>query len=1070
MSERLKPEPTDSRADAIESLAPGLMALTLPAAFVDSNERYRLVNEAFCTWFDRPRAAIVGIRVTELLGPNVRETIAPHLARALAGETVRYQRSHRSADGSERWTQVDYCPVNESSGQVLGFIGVLQDLQALKELERTTSRQLQQIRTITDSIGVPIGYVDREFIFRFTNDPGKTGLGLREDQMIGRHVAEIFGEDVFREVRQHLERAFEGEAVTYERLARRHGEARWVRSRLIPDFQDGVVVGVFTVVEDINEDRRMREALARSADEIRRFADRIPLPIAYLDREGRYTFINAAFEIGRGMARDQILGRTPAEVLGNEAAEHNLPYRQRALQGETVYFERQVRSADGERRWHRVQLAPDRTPEGDIQGVFVIALDVHEQKLAETALRESERELRTAMESVPFPLAYVDRDLIIRQTNQAYAENMGFTSEELQNRHLGELFGDERVERARPNIERALRGEVVQLETRVFIPRLNTERWYQLRYTPRLSADGSVLGFYTAGTDIDPIKQIEFALRHANDVLESHFDNTPLAVVEWNRKEGLLRWSAQAEKMFGWTAEEVKRIGLARLGMIYQADQENVRDVHLRLFQGQQRRTTTLNRNLRKDGRVIWCEWYNSSLLDEQGEVVSILSLGQDVTARVLAEERLQHLATHDALTGLPNRVQLQDRLRQSIARARRSGLRVCALFIDLDRFKEVNDTLGHRIGDELLREMSVRLGRVVRETDLLVRLSGDEFMVLLEQVSDLDAPRMVAQKLLDEIREPGHIEGHEIYVSASIGISLFPDDGDDAETLLRNADMAMYRAKALGKNTFQMFSSDMAAQGAEMRMLENALRSAIARQELELYFQPVFEIATGRLLGAESLLRWHHPTRGLLTPTTFVQLAEETGLIHEIGNWVLDAAFNQARKWQTTLDAPFLLAINLSASQFRAAHFVDRMKEKLLRSGCDARGIELEVTETSLLQDAEMVGRMLADLRDLGLRIAIDDFGTGYSSLSHLKRFPIDRLKVDRSFVSDILRDPDDAAIVGAVIALGRALQIEVTAEGVEQEGQRQWLADHDCHAMQGYLVGQPLPVAEFEDRFLRP
>jgi len=359
---------------------------------------------------------------------------------------------------------------------------------------------------------------------------------------------------------------------------------------------------------------------------------------------------------------------------------------------------------------------------------------------------------------------------------------------------------------------------------------------------------------------------------------------------------------------------------------------------------------------------------------------------------------------------------------------------------------------------------MAVRLGRVLRDTDLLVRLSGDEFMVVLEQITEIESAQLVALKLIDELRAPSMIEGHEIYISGSVGISLFPDDADDGETMLRNADMAMYRAKERGKNTYHLFSRELAEHGANMRMLENAMRTAIQRHEFELYYQPKLDMVTNSVIGAEALLRWHHPTRGLVMPGEFVHLAEETGLIHEIGNWVLDTAFAQLRKWRETGFGHLQIAVNIAASQFRASNFSDRIIERIKREGCDPRLVEIEITETGLLRDPEGVGRTVSALRAIGVSVAIDDFGTGYSSLSHLKRFPIDTLKIDRSFVADVLTDRDDAAIVYAVIALAHALEINVVAEGVETEEQRVLLAQQGCGAYQGYLFSRPLPSAAFE------
>jgi diguanylate cyclase (GGDEF)-like protein/PAS domain S-box-containing protein len=661
-------------------------------------------------------------------------------------------------------------------------------------------------------------------------------------------------------------------------------------------------------------------------------------------------------------------------------------------------------------------------------------------------------------------MTYIDRDMRLQFANKQLEAVMGKSEAALVGKSLLEIYGDTTFTEMGPTWNRVLAGENISME-RMVEQTDGSTRWMLVRYSPRLDAHGNVAGFYSAATDIDELKRTEIALRHANWRISSHFENTPLAIIEWDAKFHVQRWSKQAERIFGWTEAEVIGKSINQWRFVSDDDAQQLEKVTARMLNGAESHATSLNRNYRKDGRTIWCDWYNSILRDDAGHVVSILSLAQDVTARVQAEERLIHQATHDGLTGLPNRMLLQERLQHALMRARRNGERVAALFIDLDRFKDVNDTLGHRIGDELLREIASRLSNLVRETDLLVRLSGDEFMVVVEGVTDLESPSTVASKVLAELRRPSLIEEHEIRISGSIGISLFPDDAEDVETLLKNADIAMYQAKAAGKNAFQRFSRDLAEKGTSMRMMESSLRAAVALDQLVLHYQPKVDLNTQRIVGAEALIRWNHPKRGLIGPGEFIHLADDAGLVHEIGDWVLDTAFKQMRTWQDEGIDDLEVAVNLAAGQFSASNLAESIIERIHRAGVNPNNVEVEVTETGMLRDPVGVGRILSTLRDHGIRVAIDDFGTGYSSLSHLKRFPIDTLKIDRSFVADVLTDRDDAAIVSAVLALAKALDLRTVAEGVESEAQRISLATQGCNSFQGFLFSKPLEAASFAE-----
>ena len=1042
----------------------------LPLSKSDHALRYLFVNRVACDWLQRTEDQIIGKHWRDVLGEQQFAEIQEFAAHALNGETVSCERYANFPGHPAGHIRVSIFPDRTAAGEVCGVYVVHTDVERDHQQKQQIIDRERQLRLITDNIGLPISYIGADQRVLFYNKTGEEWLGLMEEDVVGKTMEDAFGADVIASIQPHIAAAMNGRPTTYERLAEFPNKGlRWMRGHLVPDMrEDGTVVGIYTVLTDIHNDVVMRESLQQQERQLRLFTDNIPESIAYINTERRYKFVNNAFLAQRGKARHEVIGRTTEEVIGREAADLAAPFVKRALDGETVVYERLVITAEAGPRWHRIRTVPDIGPNGKTQGLYVVGTDIHDIRTAHVELENSEVELRSAMDSLPYPMAYIDKFYRYRLVNLRFETVIGKKRDELIDKHLLTVFSQKRFDEVKLICDRVLEGETISTE-RLIESVDGEERWMTLRYTPRYDAGGNVIGIYSAATDIDELKRAEIELRRANWMLTSHFENSPLAVIEWDHEFHVRRWSPQAEKIFGWAQSEVIGKHIRDWRFVVEDDDTQFSALNMRLMEAGNPRTTSLNRNYRNDGRIIWCEWYNSSLHDESGKVVSILSLAQDVTTRVLAEERLIYQATHDGLTSLPNRAMLQDRMQQAISRARRSGVRVAALFIDLDRFKEVNDTLGHRIGDELLREIAERLKRTLRESDFLVRLSGDEFMVLLEQLADLDPPRLVATKILEEIRQPTRIEGHEIYVSASIGISLFPDDANDVESLLKNSDMAMYRAKAIGKNTFQFFSAELAELGTAMRLLENSLRSALVRNEFEVYYQPKIDMRSGFIVGAEALLRWHHPSRGLVMPGEFVKLAEEAGLMHEIGNWVLDIAFAQLRRWREKGYDDMRLAVNLAAGQFRATQLVERIKDRLEREKCRPDCIEIEITETSMLGDPDGVGKVLRALRELGLRVAIDDFGTGYSSLSHLKRFPIDTLKIDKTFVADILHDREDTAIVSAVIAMARALDLEVIAEGVETEAQRALLAKLRCDAYQGYLFSPALPIVEFDAMLAR-
>ena len=466
---------------------------------------------------------------------------------------------------------------------------------------------------------------------------------------------------------------------------------------------------------------------------------------------------------------------------------------------------------------------------------------------------------------------------------------------------------------------------------------------------------------------------------------------------------------------------------------------------------------------LHRDGVEASIEDSAAPIHNREGRVTGAVIVFHDVSESRAMAAKMAHLAHHDFLTGLPNRALLTERLSQAIGLAQRRRKQVALLFLDLDYFKHINDSLGHAIGDQLLQAVAERLVACVRTTDTVCRQGGDEFVILLSEIEQIDDAARVADKLLLAFAHPQHISGHELHVTLSIGISVYPDDGSSADAVLQNADTAMYYAKANGRNNYQFFRTDMNTRAVQRLFVESSLRRALKRGEFLLHYQPQIDLASGAMTGAEALIRWQDPQLGIVLPAQFVPIAEESGLIVPIGRWVLREACRQVRRWQYAGMATVPISVNISAAEFRHKDFISGVAEILAETGLAPRFIELELTESILMHDATSSAQVLAALKEMGMKLAIDDFGTGYSSLSYLKRFPIDTLKIDQSFVRDVATDSDDATIVGAVIEMGRNLKQRVIAEGIETPAQLDFLRAQHCDEGQGYHLGRPLSAEAF-------
>ncbi len=566
--------------------------------------------------------------------------------------------------------------------------------------------------------------------------------------------------------------------------------------------------------------------------------------------------------------------------------------------------------------------------------------------------------------------------------------------------------------------------------------------------------------------DITERRALENRLRESEARYASTVELAAVGIAHVD-EEGRFIWSNQRLRdMLGYSSKELRKLTVWQVSY---PDDVHVTDVdRKRLHAGEIDTLTVEKRYLRNDGTTLWVRITSAVRRGADGTLLYDISVVEDVTARRNAEDRVRYLATHDELTGLPNRALFGELLGHAIEKARRHERQCAVVFLDLDRFKIVNDSLGHAAGDQLLKEVAERLRQSARKSDVIARLGGDEFVLLIEDVTDSSIAAGVAKKILSSLLTPVRIRRHECRVTGSIGIATYPSDATDAPTLMKHADMAMYRAKEEGKNNYQFYSAETSPMSVENLLLESHLARALERKEFAIQYQPKVDIRTREVRGAEALLRWWNPELGTVSPAHFIPVAEDTGLIVPIGKWVMKTACEQNMAWQRRGLRPIVMSVNLSPRQFKDPMLLDDIAEVLQRTGMAPELLELEITESMIMHNLDQAAQKAAAIKALGVRLAIDDFGTGYSSLSQLKRFPIDTLKVDRSFIRDVGDNEDDKVITQAIISLGKALGVSVVAEGVETEAQQTFLRDNACDGMQGYYFSKPCHPDAFAEFLL--
>jgi diguanylate cyclase (GGDEF)-like protein/PAS domain S-box-containing protein len=1089
------------------------------ATIVESSEDAivsRTLAGTILTW-NAGAERLFGWSAAEAIGANIslfippgheadlhrRTTILGGGERVASFDTVRRRKDGRLVDVS-----LSQAPVRNERGEVIGVSSIFRDITARKQIE-TERAQLAAIVEGSEDAIVSTA-LDRKVLS--WNAAAERMFGYTAAEVVGRVVSFLIPPDREAEAAQRrklMDPSRPMPAYDTVRVARdgRRLDVSVTQSPI--KDSGGRVIGVSLVFRDITlrtqADRRLamehavtsalaeaasiREALPRIIRTICEGLDWIcgfhwswdrPAEVLrcqehwYRDAAGVETFVRASLNM---------VNEAPSVVT---AAKPGGLVRQVWVTGAPVWISDVMRAADFRRApaadqagLHSAFAFPvlsEGRPVGVIEffsheirqpddallqimraigtqiGLFM------QRKEAEQALRASEERYRDVFETSPLPMwVWDDETLAFVDVNRATVDHYGYTRDEFLRMNVRDIWapGDDRT------YDQHIRGrahrQALALQRK---HRTRDGRVIDVEVTARRFTLGGRGVWLTLINDVTDRKRAEAALRESEEQFKQLANNIPQVfwITDIGHRETIYV-SPAADAMTGCSLQEIYASPRALIRAVHPADRRRVYEARKSAASGGYDQTY---RVVRPDGTIRWVNDRAFPVSDETGRTYRIAGIAEDVTDRKLAEERLLQLAHYDTLTSLPNRVLFYDRLKQVLAQAKRNQWIVGVLFVDLDRFKNVNDTLGHAVGDELLQQVSERLTRSVRSGDTVGRLGGDEFAIVLSSLSSSQDANLVAQKIMTSFAEPFKLGGSEIYVTASIGITLYPDDSSDQDTLIRNADSAMYRAKEMGRNSFQFYTPEMNSRALEILNMESSLRRALDRDEFLLYYQPMASVADGRVVGVEALLRWQHPERGLVSPGDFMFVMEETGLIVPVGEWVLRRVCLQIKEWERAGIPLVPVSVNLSARQFSQKDFGPGIGRLLDAQSVDPALIELEITESSIMANTEEAARTLEYLSELGVGLSIDDFGTGYSSLAYLKRFPLDRLKIDRSFIRDLTTDNDDATITRAVISMAHSLGLKVIAEGVETGAQHEFLAEHGCDEVQGYFFSRPMPAAD--------
>ncbi|HZG58466.1 PAS domain S-box protein [Paenibacillus sp.] len=1020
------------------------------------------VNRAFEELFGWTSDELVG-RTYEnypFLEPAMLAESDDILRRLRAGENVANHVTRRlRKNGSYVDVSVSFSLIRDGSGELVALAGIYRDITEQKVRERLLEESEQQFKSLFDQNPDAVFAIDRAGRFVSVNPRTVEVTGYAAAELEGMEFAPLIHPEDMPLAFERFHAVLAGERSDMElRIASELASSGYLNMKIttMPMFVNDSIVGLYGVAKDITEIAKAQRELEESEKRYKSLFERHPDAVFSFDREGTIVTFNERTSEISGYPPDRLAGRSIFPFCHPEDVPHTVAHARRALTGEAVTYEVRILH-DVTREYFIMQVTNlPIVVNGEIVGVYAIAKDVTPLREAERELRESQQLYKSLFDHNPDGVYTLDREGNFKSFNTAVPSILGFEAEDLHDMSFVPFIHPDDLPATMEHFAAALQGEVQQYEIRAMRHDSNQYNTYTIKNLP-IYINGDITGVFGIAKDITDWKRTQQALIDSEERHRQLIELSPDPILV-HREGRLLFWNCAAARCFRATdARSFADVAVSDL--IGPDDGAVVPEGERLLRDGGELREPVELQLKRLDGTTFHAEIVGTRLQYDASPASLIIA--RDVSKRKKSEQLVEYMAYHDALTGLPNRLQFY----KLVAARLHEGIGAM-LFIDLDRFKLINDTLGHRTGDQLLTEVSARLKRM--EHAFVSRQGGDEFTAYFPGADRREAER-AALSILALLSEPYHIDGHELYVTPSIGISLYPSDSDNVDTLVQQADAALYEAKDVGGNAFTFFSTETEKSNILKLTLGNDLRKALANGELLLYYQPKYDISNGRIVGAEALIRWMHKERGLISPDAFIPFAEETGLILPIGEWVLRSALSEAKSWHNA-GHRIAISVNLSVRQFLQHSFIEQIKAVLKETGLEPRYLNLEITESVPLLDFQAAVAKLTQVRALGVTISLDDFGTGYSSLNYIRRLPFDYLKIDKSFVQHMHGDAINTSIVRSVIDIAHLMGKRVVAEGVETAEHLRILEQSDCDEAQGYYLSRPVESGAFEQLLNAP
>ena len=1050
---------------AIEQLRDVFEDAPAAMAVVDTAGKIIHTNHAFAELTGKPAADLDGRYLDDLIGQAVWQDVLEERNQLLTGKQdhIRFEREFTRHDGAVIWASIYGRLLRDPAGNAnLAIVQVI-DLTEQRNAQRALGISESRFRGIIENTAEVTLVIDGSGVISYANPSAHDLLEVDAETLVGRSPMEF----VHPTSRGEVERAMV-KSRQHTRRTRHLSNVRLIQAAetyldlQLTDLSDtaginGTVITGRVTTEQVMAEKHLRDSEAKFSTIFHSSPDAV---LILRNDDSTIIDFNVGFTRLLGYTREEVIGLLETDLnMWADPRDRERIHTELRTHFECLDYEADLVAKNGELINTEISVRFIEL-EGEVC-VLCIGRDISKRLMAEAALKESEDKFARIFSGSPDGIAIISlEDGTILDINDAFLVASGYELEELLGYRIDELevFADGGdLLRAREIIEQ--RGTVQNQE---FSFRTKNDDIVPALISATVIEINGESSLVCIAKDNRRQRETERQLRRSEERFRGAFANAPIGMILVDTEGRIFQANKFSMDLLAYEEDQLLGSHISRL--VPTDDRRGLKEIFRRLLAQNDSVEKSERRMLSRSSIEIWTNFHVVLQRGEDGSPLYFIVQIADITEMRRSQEQMERLAFYDTLTDLANRRLFSNRLEQAIEHVVRTGTHAALLYLDLDQFKRVNDTLGHEAGDELLKEVGRRISDCVRAEDTVARPGGDEFTVLLYDITSPADAGTVAEKILQRLRRPISISSHEIVITTSIGITILPEDSDQPNTLTKNADLAMYRAKERGRNNYQFFSEDMNTQAITKLRTENELRRALDAAQFELYFQPKVRIRDQRIVGVEALIRWHHPTRGLLAPDQFISVAEETGVIIGIGSWVIQQSAIAARRLADQCGAPIQVGINLSPRQFRDATLVTTIRRCIRQAGIDPAQIEIEITETMLMDDAEAATLTVDKLHELGVKLAIDDFGTGYSSLNYLRRFPIDTVKIDRSFVMDIPDNPDDEAITAAVIAMAHRLNLQVVAEGVETAQQLEFLAGHDCEFAQGYYFAKPLPIEEME------